>query len=71
MPRSFLTRSVYVAETDEQALEEAAPYLVQQYTWGNDRLERAHVRLSKALNDAVKRQLIHHQPLPERDCAQV
>ena len=41
MPRIFLTRGVYVAETDEQAIEEEAPYLVQAYTWGEDRLENA------------------------------
>ena len=40
MPHSFLTRSVYVAETDEQAMEEAAPYLPLAYWWGEDRIER-------------------------------
>jgi len=34
MPRSFLTRSVYVAETDEQAYQEVGPYLPQAYSWG-------------------------------------
>ena len=33
-PPAFLTRSVYVADTDEQAYEEAAPYLPQAYSWG-------------------------------------
>ena len=43
MPHCFLTRGVYVAETDEQALEEAAPYLPQAYTWGEDLLESTQV----------------------------
>ena len=38
IPRSLVSRSVYVAETDEQALEEAALYLPQAYTYGEDRL---------------------------------
>ena len=36
-PPSFLTRPVYVAETDEQAYEEASLYLPQAYTWGEDK----------------------------------
>ena len=43
MPRSFLARSVYVAETDEKAREEVAPYLIQTYTWGEDMLARTNV----------------------------
>jgi len=43
MPRTFLTRAVHVAETDEQAREEAAPYIVQAYAYGLDRLERTRV----------------------------
>jgi alkanesulfonate monooxygenase SsuD/methylene tetrahydromethanopterin reductase-like flavin-dependent oxidoreductase (luciferase family) len=38
-PPSFLTRSVYVAETDEQACEEAALYLPQAYTWGEEKFQ--------------------------------
>ena len=45
MPRSFLARAVYVAETDEQAREEVAPYLAQAYTYGADRL--ANTRIGK------------------------
>ena len=33
-PPAFLTRSVYVAETDEQAYTEAASYLPLAYSWG-------------------------------------
>lgn len=36
-PPAFLSRAVYVAETDEQALEEAAKYLPQAYCWGEER----------------------------------
>tara|TARA_B100000745_G_scaffold77501_2_gene47014 strand:- start:3929 stop:5035 length:1107 start_codon:yes stop_codon:yes gene_type:complete len=36
-PPAFLTRSVYVADTDEQAYEEAAPYLAQAYSWGEEK----------------------------------
>ena len=43
MPRTFITRSVYVAETDEQAREEAAAYLVKAYTYGDERIKRAPV----------------------------
>ena len=43
MPRSFLTRAVYVAETDEQAREEVAPYLVQAYTYGGDRINNTRI----------------------------
>ena len=35
MPRTYLARSVYVAETDEQAYKEIAPYLPQAYAWGD------------------------------------
>ena len=38
-PPSFLTRSVYVAETDEEAYEVAAQYLPQAYTWGEDKFD--------------------------------
>ena len=47
MPHSVLSRSVYVAETDEQAREEAAPYLTQAYTWGADRLKYSRVGMQK------------------------
>ena len=43
MPHSFLTRAVYVAETDEKARAEAEPYLVQAYTWGEDKIDRTRV----------------------------
>ena len=43
MPRTFLTRSVHVAETDEQAREEAEPYIVQANATGVDRLERTRI----------------------------
>ena len=36
-PPAFLTRSVHVAETDEQAYEEAAPYLPEAYSWGEEK----------------------------------
>ena len=36
-PPALLTRAVYVAETDEQAYEEAAPYLPQAYSWGEEK----------------------------------
>ena len=44
MPRSLLSRAVYVAETDEQAREEAAPYLVQSYTYGEKRVRTTRVK---------------------------
>ena len=51
LPHCFLTRSVYVAETDEQAREEATPHLVQAYTYGRDRLER--LRIGATRGDVV------------------
>ena len=36
-PPCFLSRSVYVAETDEQAYEEVAAYLPQSYSWGEEK----------------------------------
>ena len=36
MPHAFITKGVYVAETDEQAYEEAAPHLPNAYTYGED-----------------------------------
>ena len=42
-PPAFLTRSVYVAETDEQAYEEAAPYLPEAYSWGENKFPIAHL----------------------------
>ena len=37
MPLTYLARSAYVAETDEQAYEEIAPYLPQAYAWGENK----------------------------------
>ena len=37
MPITYLHRSVHVAETDEQAYEEIAPYLPQAYAWGENK----------------------------------
>ena len=37
MPLTYLARSVYVAETDEQAYEAIAPYLPQAYAWGENK----------------------------------
>ena len=59
MPHSFLTRSVYVAETDEQAMEEAALYLPHAYWWGEDRLERSRFGTGNA-DIAPSRRQIHH-----------
>ena len=39
MPRTYLTRSVYVAETDEKAYEEIASYLPQAYAWGDTKYD--------------------------------
>ena len=39
MPRTYLTRSAYVAETDEQAYKEIAPYLPQAYDWGDNKYD--------------------------------
>ena len=35
MPRTYLTRSVYVADTDQQAYEEIAHYLPQAWSYGD------------------------------------
>jgi len=43
MPKTFLQRAVHVAETDEQAREEAEAYILQAYTPGIDRLERTRI----------------------------
>ena len=37
MPRTYLHRSVYVAETDGQAYEEIAPHIPQAYAWGDNK----------------------------------
>jgi alkanesulfonate monooxygenase SsuD/methylene tetrahydromethanopterin reductase-like flavin-dependent oxidoreductase (luciferase family) len=37
MPRTYLARSAYVAETDEQAYKEIATYLPQAYAWGDNK----------------------------------
>ena len=39
MPLTYLHRGVYVAETDEQAIKEIAPYLPQAYAWGDDKYD--------------------------------
>ena len=39
MPLTYLTRSVYIAETDEQAFEEANNYLPQAYAWGEHKYD--------------------------------
>ena len=36
MPHSFLSRAVYVADTDKQAYEDAAPHLPNAYTYEED-----------------------------------
>lgn len=43
MPRTFLQRAVHVAETGEQAKEQASPYIVEAYSQGIDRLERTRI----------------------------
>ena len=43
MPHSVQFGQMYVAETDEQAREEAALYLVQAYDWGEDRIGRTQL----------------------------
>ena len=43
MPRTFLTRAVHVAETDEQAREEAEVHIVRAYASGRDRIESTRV----------------------------
>jgi alkanesulfonate monooxygenase SsuD/methylene tetrahydromethanopterin reductase-like flavin-dependent oxidoreductase (luciferase family) len=48
-PHSFLARSVYVAETDEQAYEEAALYLPQSYTWGDQKFSNTVIGEEKNL----------------------
>ena len=55
MPRSFLARSVYVAETDEQAREEVEPYLVQFYTYGIDVLERTRFGMQRGDHGSLYR----------------
>ena len=37
MPLNYMFRAVYVAETDEQAYEEVAPYLHKSYSWGQEK----------------------------------
>ena len=37
LPHSFLTRAVYVAETDEQAYKEVKQYIPESYSWGDER----------------------------------
>ena len=39
MPRIYLHRSVYVAETDEEAHEQMATYLPQCWTWGENKYD--------------------------------
>ena len=43
MPRAFLTRGIYVAETDEQARQEASSYLPKTYTYGGDYLDSTRI----------------------------
>ena len=43
MPRTFLTRAIHVAETDEQAIAEAAPHIVQAYSYGIERVQNTRV----------------------------
>ena len=49
-PPAFLTRSVYVAETDEQAYEEVAPYLPEAYSWGENKFSIAQIGTRKFAN---------------------
>ena len=50
-PPSFIARSVYVAETDEQAYEEAAIYLPQSYTWGDQKFPNKRLGEEKDLEN--------------------
>ena len=43
MPRVLFISHVYVAETDEQAKEEVAPYLVQFHSWGEERVKQSRI----------------------------
>ena len=58
MPRTFLQRAIHVAETDEQAREEAAPYIVQAYTQGIDRLERTRVGYKATEDNPTTRAIV-------------
>ena len=49
-PPAFLTRSIYVAETDEQAYEEVAPYLPMSYSWGEEKFTIAQIGSHKFQN---------------------
>ena len=37
LPHAFLTRAIYVAETDEQAYQEVKQYIPESYAWGDER----------------------------------
>jgi len=58
MPRTFLTREVHVAETDEQAIEEAAPYIVQAYALGIERLQRTRVGAKGTEDTPTNREIL-------------
>ena len=49
-PPSFFTRSVYVADTDEQAYEEFAPYLPLAYSWGEEKFPIPQIGSRKFAN---------------------
>ena len=58
MPRTFLTRAIHVAETDEQAIAEAAPYLVQAYDYGMARTERTRVGFKGSEDSPDSREIL-------------
>ena len=60
MPRTFLQRAVHVAETDELAREEAAPYIVQAYSQGIDRLERTRIGYKGPEDNPTTRELVNN-----------
>ena len=60
MPRTFLQRAVHVAETDELAREEAAPYIVQAYSQGIDRVERTRIGYKGPEDNPTTRELVNN-----------
>ena len=57
MPRTFLTRAIHVAETDEQAREEAEKHIVRAYASGRERIENTRVGYKGTEENPVTREL--------------
>ena len=71
IPRTFLTRHVHVADTDEQARAEAEPNLLMGYVKGGELIANTRIGFGEAGRDGALRETPERQELARvfRECS--